>query len=120
MRTIYLFLSFLVCFVACFTGQSNTKIPGSQPAVRKTVTSFRIVKTPGTDQYQVISGKVSMNKMVLNLVTTKEVMSDSRKLASVGTEETIGYQLEVVKADIKSFTKKELGSSSLQLEYVAP
>lgn len=121
MRTLLLTLSFFLCFSLCLSGQSGTQ-PNGQFKIRKTKTVFHILPTPGTDQYQLISGQVSQNKMVLNLVSTKEVMSETRRLASVSntTEATMTYQLEVIKYDIKSFTKNDLNNSSLQVQFIAP
>lgn len=120
MRTIFLTLSFFLCFSLCLSGQSGTQ-PNGQFKIRKSKTVFHILPTPGTDQYQLVTGQVSQNKLVLNLVSTKEVMNDTRRLASVGNaEDTISYQLEVIKHDIKSFTKKDLNNSSLQLQFIAP
>ncbi|MFN7906089.1 MAG: hypothetical protein ACK5P5_12985 [Pseudobdellovibrionaceae bacterium] len=122
MRTILLTFSFFLCFILCLSGQSGTQ-PNGQFKIRKTKTVFHILPTPGTDHYQLISGQVSQNKMVLNLVSTKEVMSQkNRRLASVSntTEDTMTYQLEVIKYDIKSFTKNDLNNSSLQVQFIAP
>lgn len=124
MRTICLILSFFVCFALCLSGQSGTKSSdGNSFRIRKVTPTFHIIKVPGTDQYQLLSGQVRREKLIVNLVSTKEVVSgDSRKLASVsnGEENAISYQLEVVKQNIKSFSKKDLNNSSLQIQYVAP
>ncbi len=123
MRTIYLILSFLVCVALCISGQSGAKqSDGNSFRIRKVTPTFHIIKIPGTDQYQLLSGQVRREKLIVNLVSTKEVVSESRKLASVGSgeENAISYQLEVVKQNIKSFTKRDLNNSSLQIQFVAP